>query len=229
MTTDAVPVLRVVDASVAAAWYSRLGFAIVFEHRFAPGLPLYVGIRREGAQIHLSEHEGDAHPFGLVYLWVDDVDVVAAEFGMQVDDQPWGREVSLVDPDGNRLRIAEPASAPSADEVLGSGATAELIHLERGMWATATRRDPDWMASHLTGSFTEFGMSGRAYDRASILAQPVGPIQATIEGLVVRSMGRDAALVTYRSVQPRGTAHRSSVWVRRDGRWLLEHHQGTEL
>ena len=104
MTTDVIPILRVRDATVAVAWYRRLGFEQVFEHRFEPGLPAYVGLRREGAQLHLSEHTGDAPPYGLVYIWVDAIDEIAAEFGVAIGEEPWAREPQLVDPDGNRLR-----------------------------------------------------------------------------------------------------------------------------
>ena len=55
--------------------------------------------------LHLSEHLGDARPGTLVYFYVDDVDSIAAEFGVEVVDQPWAREIQLTDPDGNRLRI----------------------------------------------------------------------------------------------------------------------------
>ena len=130
MTTDAVPILRVIDAAAAAAGYRRLGFEQVFEHRFEPGLPASVGLRRDRAQVHLSEHTGDAQPNGLVYIWVEDVDEIAAEFDVHVDDQPWAREVRLVDPDGNRLRVAQRAAPVSADDLLGDGATAQLIELE---------------------------------------------------------------------------------------------------
>jgi catechol 2,3-dioxygenase-like lactoylglutathione lyase family enzyme len=114
MTTDVVPILRVADAAAATGWYRRLGFEQQFEHRFEPHLPAYVGIRREGAQIHLSEHAGDATPDTLVYMWVDEIDPIAAEFGVIVSEAPWGREISLTDPDGNRLRIAEPSPDRSA-------------------------------------------------------------------------------------------------------------------
>ena len=42
------------------------------------------------------------------YLWVDAVDAIAADFGVEVDEMPWARDVELTDPDGNRIRVAEP-------------------------------------------------------------------------------------------------------------------------
>ncbi len=107
MAEELIPIFRVTDGYVTAEWYARLGFRIVGEHRFAPDLPLYLFLERNGISLHLSEHTGDARPGTLVYFWVDDVDVIAAEFGVEVHDQPWGREIKLTDPDGNRLRIAE--------------------------------------------------------------------------------------------------------------------------
>lgn len=82
----------------------RLGFAVEFEHRFEPHLPLYVGLRRDDAIIHLSEHAGDARGTSLVFLYLPDIDRIAAEFEVEVSEAPWAREVHLVDPDGNRVR-----------------------------------------------------------------------------------------------------------------------------
>lgn len=110
MTVLAVPVLRVADAPRSVAWYSRLGFTQEFEHRFAPGLPLYVGIVRGGAWLHLSEHLGDARPDTLVYLYVPDVDAMAAACGVtHIEDNPWARDFEVTDPDGNRIRIGTPS------------------------------------------------------------------------------------------------------------------------
>ncbi|MFD1946079.1 glyoxalase superfamily protein [Nocardioides aestuarii] len=103
---SAVPVLRVSDVDRALAWWARLGFVEEFRHRFEGTEPRYVGIVRDGCRIHLSEHEGDAYGHGLVYLWVPDVDRVAADFGVPVDDMPWARDCEVTDPDGNRIRVA---------------------------------------------------------------------------------------------------------------------------
>ena len=105
MTETISPILRVSDAFVALAWYQRLGFEEVSVHRFGPGMPVYLIVRRGEALIHLSEHLGDARPGGLAYLWVEDVDAVAKEFGTVVEDNPWARDTEVVDPDGNRIRI----------------------------------------------------------------------------------------------------------------------------
>lgn len=107
MAEQLIPILRVDDGLATAQWYARLGFDVVGEHRFAPDLPLYLFLERNGIALHLSEHAGDARPGTLVYFWVDDVDGIAAEFGVDVHEQPWGREIQLTDPDGNRWRIAE--------------------------------------------------------------------------------------------------------------------------
>jgi len=108
--TLAVPFLRVRDARASAEWYSRIGFAFEWDDRFEPGLPLFVAVRRGPARLFLSEHTGDARPNTLVYLYVDDVDAIAAEFGVVPETAPWAmREVEVVDPDGNRIRIGAPA------------------------------------------------------------------------------------------------------------------------
>ena len=100
-----MPVFRVDDGHAAARWYARWGFRVTGEHRFAPELPLYLFLERDGVRLHLSEHTGDANPGALVYFYVDDVDAIAAEFDMAIEEQPWAREIELTDPDGNRLRV----------------------------------------------------------------------------------------------------------------------------
>ena len=105
MAEQLVPILKVVDADRSAEWYARLGFSKEFEHRYSEQFPAYVGVARGDLAIHLSEHVGDATPDTLLYFWVDDVDSVAAEFGVDIIDEEWAREVHLTDPDGNRIRV----------------------------------------------------------------------------------------------------------------------------
>ena len=105
MAEEMIPIFRVSDARASAAWYHRWGFTTTGEHQFEPDFPIYLFLERNGVQLHLSEHNGDATPNTLVYFWVDDVDAVAAEFGVSVHEQPWAREITLIDPDGNQILI----------------------------------------------------------------------------------------------------------------------------
>ncbi|MEV6597703.1 glyoxalase superfamily protein [Actinoplanes sp. NPDC051346] len=99
------PILRTDDARASADWYARLGFVSQWEHRFEPGFPLFLCVSRGPMRIFLSEHRDDARPDTLLYLHIGDLDAVAAEFGVAIEEAPWGREIHLRDPDGNRLRI----------------------------------------------------------------------------------------------------------------------------
>jgi catechol 2,3-dioxygenase-like lactoylglutathione lyase family enzyme len=110
MDGEVIPILRVANAAAAVAWYERLGFTKEWEHRFEVGMPAFVSIARGRARLFLSEHLGDAWPDTLVYLIVDDIDAVVTEFGRPADEPPYGCEIELSDPDGNRLRISTPAS-----------------------------------------------------------------------------------------------------------------------
>lgn len=105
MAESLVPIFRVTDARDVTGWYGRLGFEVTGEHRFEPGLPRYIFLRRGDVHLHLSGHAGDAPPASVAYLYVDEVDAIAAEFAVPVESQPWGREIELTDPCGNRLRI----------------------------------------------------------------------------------------------------------------------------
>ena len=111
MNEEVIPILRVADVAVAVPWYGRLGFVQEWEHRFEPGFPAFVSMARGDVRLFLSEHTGDARPYTLLYLRLQDVDGIAAEFGITVDEAPWAREIELTDPDANRLRIATPHSA----------------------------------------------------------------------------------------------------------------------
>jgi catechol 2,3-dioxygenase-like lactoylglutathione lyase family enzyme len=102
-----IPVLRVENAARAVEWYARLGFEKEWEHQFEPGLPWFLSVARGNVRLYLSEHKGDARPDTLIHLYVKDIDAVSAEFGIPVDEDGLaGRECHLVDPDGNRLRVA---------------------------------------------------------------------------------------------------------------------------
>ena len=111
MEEDVIPVLHVEDAGRAVDWYRRLGFHKEWEHQFEPGFPWFVSVARGRVRRYVAEHKGDARPNTLIHLNLRDIDAVAREFGMPVDEEGLaGRECDLEDPDGNRLRVATPRS-----------------------------------------------------------------------------------------------------------------------
>jgi uncharacterized glyoxalase superfamily protein PhnB len=107
------PILRIFDEAKAREFYlDYLGFSLVFEHRFADDMPLYMGIIRDEVTLHLTEHHGDACPGSAVRIQIDNANAFHAELHSKnyrflnpgIEDQPWGsREVSVNDPFGNRL------------------------------------------------------------------------------------------------------------------------------
>ena len=114
--TESIPVLRSLDERKCRAFYcGLLGFEVDFEHRFAPHMPLYLGLVRGPVKLHLSEHRGDAATGSAIFVWMTGVEdyrreLTERETGFSVPeiaDQPWGREIGLVDPFGNRLRFCE--------------------------------------------------------------------------------------------------------------------------
>ena len=104
---------------------------------------------------------------------------------------------------------------------------AKVIDLERRLLDPATRLDRAALATLLHEDFTEFGASGRVYDREQIVDALIatdGSV-ATASNFEATRLGPDAVLLTYRTDAP---ALRSSVWLRdEDGTWRMLHHQGT--
>ena len=107
------PVLRIEDAREALEfWCETAGFTKDWEHRFEPGFPLYVQVSRGGLVLHLSQHQGDAPPGGLVFVRLEGLAAFCAELqqaglAVAIRDQDWGQEMELRDPFGNRIRFCE--------------------------------------------------------------------------------------------------------------------------
>ena len=109
-----IPTLRVTDEERSRAFYvDGLGFNVDWTHRFEPNFPALLQLSRDGMIFYLSQHVMDCAVGGLIHLFVDSVDDWYAQLvrnGVAIElpptDQPWGlREMHLLDPDGNRLRI----------------------------------------------------------------------------------------------------------------------------
>ena len=110
-----VPILRVSDVDASLTWWQQVGFSHDFTHHYGGGATYrFMGIRREGADVFLSENESDAEGAALIFVWVPNVDEVAARFGVTVEQHPWARAFEVVDPDGNRVRVGTKEIGQSA-------------------------------------------------------------------------------------------------------------------
>lgn len=111
--------------------------------------------------------------------------------------------------------------------------TAELRALEDSILDPALRADPARLRALLAPDFTEFGASGRVFDRdgivAALAAESGRPATRRARGFKVRLLAPGVALTTWRVQRDDGSETlRSSIWQRQaDGRWLIVFHQGT--
>jgi len=117
---NSVPVVSTSDVRSTVDYYSRvLGFK---EHFVFGEPPVYAGVERDGVLLYVTHDprmaallkSSDLHPD--IFLWVQDVDAVFADHRArganiieEVSDRPWdARQYVLEDPNGYRLKIAEP-------------------------------------------------------------------------------------------------------------------------
>ena len=113
----ATPIFRMFDVAKAREFYlDYLGFSVVFEHRFEDTAPLYMGLSKDGVNLHLSEHHGDCTPGSAIRIEVTGIDDFHSSLQAKnypylnpgIEEMPWGsREVSIKDPFGNRLTFFE--------------------------------------------------------------------------------------------------------------------------
>ena len=113
-----IPTLRINNYNISRAYYSELlGCRIDSERCYDPDTAVLMQVSLDGMVLYLSQHEGDGEAGGLIHLFVRDVDALYAELrqrGTPVKDAPHlaidgCRTMTLLDPDGNILRIATQA------------------------------------------------------------------------------------------------------------------------
>ncbi len=80
--------------------------------------PVYLGVSRDGMELHLSSHHDDGTPGTAVLVVVRNIDALHAELHQRgypflnpgISPGPAnGREMQLIDPASNRIRFYEPA------------------------------------------------------------------------------------------------------------------------
>jgi uncharacterized glyoxalase superfamily protein PhnB len=117
------PVLRIFDEVRAKEFYvGFLGFEVDWEHRFGENLPLYMQVSKDGCVIHLSEHHGDCSPGAQVRIETNELEefqkhLLAKQYKYArpgIQEMPWGKDMSIADPFGNRLTFSSASSSKQA-------------------------------------------------------------------------------------------------------------------
>jgi catechol 2,3-dioxygenase-like lactoylglutathione lyase family enzyme len=112
-----IPILRIFDIEKAKEFYCGfLGFKVDWEHRFEPGMPVYMQVSRGDLQVHLSEHHGDGSPGVHVFVEMSGVEEFHREVTAKgyrslrpgLNDEFYGaRSMNVIDPFGNRIGFNE--------------------------------------------------------------------------------------------------------------------------
>lgn len=115
------PILRIFDEAKAKEFYvDFLGFTIDWEHRFEEGLPLYMQVSKDGCVLHLSEHHGDGCPGAAMRIVTEGLEAFQKQLLAKrykharpgIEEMPWGRDMSILDPFGNRLTFTDSSGTP---------------------------------------------------------------------------------------------------------------------
>jgi hypothetical protein len=103
---------------------------------------------------------------------------------------------------------------------------------ELALLTPKVRRSPDRVGALLHPDFHEFGASGRHWSRAAIIASLAATTEPGARSVAVSALrgvqlAPDLVHLTYDTEYDGSRAHRSSLWRRTEGRWLLYFHQAT--
>jgi catechol 2,3-dioxygenase-like lactoylglutathione lyase family enzyme len=115
--TRTIPILRIFDVAKAKEFYLEfLGFTVDFEHRFEPGLPLFMQISLGDITLYLSEHHGDGSPGAKIVIETTGLAAYQAALAAKsynyarpgLVDQPWGTTtMTIADPFYNHIEFSE--------------------------------------------------------------------------------------------------------------------------
>jgi len=117
MRFQAIPIIRIFDETRAREFYLEfLGMSLDWEHRFEPGLPIYMQVSKGDLIFHLSEHSGDCTPGSKTFVNTNELEALHREITSreyrysrpEITMAPWGdRMFEVIDPFSNRILFNE--------------------------------------------------------------------------------------------------------------------------
>ncbi|MFF1573009.1 RNase H family protein [Leifsonia sp. NPDC058292] len=131
--------------------------------------------------------------------------------------------------------VAEPAPTSveldlfGLDSLVEESDTEVVERLERELLEPGVRADASRVAALLHPDFEEIGRSGRLWGHDAMVQALASeqPSSVDFELLGSERLSPETILLTARTTDARGSALRSSLWLRVNGRWRLRFHQGT--
>ncbi|MGH9587651.1 MAG: DUF4440 domain-containing protein [Acidobacteriaceae bacterium] len=105
----------------------------------------------------------------------------------------------------------------------------EIRRLEEQLLRTDFRRNRNAVAIVLADEFREFGSSGRVWNKQQLLdhLESEAPFEAEMRDFDSLELAPEVILTTYKVIVENRASLRSSIWIKRDGRWQMLFHQGT--
>ena len=110
-----IPILRIFELAKAREFYlDFLGCSIDWQHGGGDS-PHYIQVSRAELVLHLTEHHGDTTPGTRVFIETRGIEALYAELSGKayrfnrpgLETVPWGKELEVSDPFGNRLTFTE--------------------------------------------------------------------------------------------------------------------------
>lgn len=119
--------------------------------------------------------------------------------------------------------------APEPEQAERARDVEAVVELEQELLDPGVRGDYGQLAFLLHPEYREIGASGRLWGREELIEELVAApgSQARFELVDAVPLASDLVQVVYRTVNGSGSALRSSLWQRTEGRWRLRFHQGT--
>jgi hypothetical protein len=110
-----------------------------------------------------------------------------------------------------------------------------IRQLEERLLQPEIRKSADEVAPLLAEEFTEFGSSGRVFNKQQIIQSLQGesPVARSLTDFKTLVLAPGVVLATYRAIrhgpseEQSTSSLRSSIWKWIDGRWQMIFHQGT--
>jgi hypothetical protein len=107
----------------------------------------------------------------------------------------------------------------------------EILNLEKKLLDPLIWQSGDELSELLSEDFTEFGSSGKVYNREEVIKalsnQEISDY--IISDFRIKKLGTNSILALYKSVSSGKQSLRSSIWQFESGKWRIIFHQGTYL